>query len=43
MIRGVGARAQTLELDEQESTPPSVLTFKLHDLKEIMQWDKEPT
>jgi hypothetical protein len=42
MIHGVGARAQTLELDEQESTPPPVLTFKLADLKEIMQWDKEP-
>jgi hypothetical protein len=41
MIHGVGARAQTLELDEQESTPPPVLTFKLRDLKEIMQWDKE--
>jgi hypothetical protein len=42
MIHGVGARAQTLEPDEQESTPPPVLTFKLRDLKEIMQWDKEP-
>jgi hypothetical protein len=42
MIRSVEARARTLELDEQESTPPSVLTFKLRDLKEIMQWDKEP-
>ena len=42
MIHGVEARAQTLELDEQESTPPPVLTFKLRDLKEIMQWEKEP-
>ena len=41
MIRGVGARAQTLESDEQETTPPPVLTFNLHDLKEIMQWDRE--
>jgi hypothetical protein len=42
MIRGVEARAQTLEPDEQESTPPPLLTFKLRDLNEIMQWDKEP-
>ena len=42
MIHGVGARAQTLELDDQKSTPPPVLTFKLADLKEIMQWDQEP-
>jgi hypothetical protein len=42
MIHGVGARAQTPESDEQETTPPSVLTFKLRDLKEIMQWDHEP-
>ncbi len=42
MIHGVEARAQALELDEQEPTPPPVLTFKLRDLKEIMQWDKEP-
>ena len=45
-IRGVlsrhGTRAQTLELDDQESTAPPVLTFKLRDLKEIMQWDQEP-
>ena len=42
MIHGVGARAQTLELDDQKSTAPPVLTFKLLDLKEIMQWDQEP-
>jgi hypothetical protein len=41
IIHGVGARAQTLESDEQETTPPPVVTFKLRDLKEIMQWDKE--
>ena len=42
MIHGVGPRGQTLESDEQETTPPSILTFKLRDLKEIVQWDKEP-
>ena len=42
IIHGVGPRGQTLESDEQETTPPSILTFKLRDLKEIVQWDKEP-
>jgi hypothetical protein len=41
MIHGAESRAQMLEPDEQETTPPAVLTFKLRDLKEIMQWDKE--
>jgi hypothetical protein len=41
MIHGMEARAPVLETDEQETTPSSVLTFKLRDLKEIMQWDTE--
>ena len=41
MIHGTESGPQTLKPDEQEPTPPPVLTFKLADLKEIMQWDKE--
>jgi hypothetical protein len=38
----VEARAQAQEPDEQETTPPPVLTFKLRDLKAIMEWDPQP-